>query len=65
MSREMVEHRDHDTFYNTRGIPRNSHARCAPERLPPEVFWVSGVIAVFGLFAIYAAYRRWLVADFD
>ena len=32
----------------------------------PHVFWiVSGLLTVFGVFVIWAAYRRWLVADID
>jgi hypothetical protein len=32
----------------------------------PHVAWtVAGVLTVFSVFAIWAAYHRWLVTDFD
>lgn len=36
-----------------------------PGPLPPEVLWIAGVLAVFGLLITGDAYRRWLVTEFD
>jgi len=32
----------------------------------PHVLWIAtGLLTVFGVFVIWAAYRHWLVADID
>lgn len=36
-----------------------------PGPLPPEVLWIAGILAVFGLLITGDAYRRWLTAEFD
>jgi hypothetical protein len=40
-------------------------AALPPGKLPSEVLWGAGVLAVVGLLITWDAYRRWLTADFD